>query len=188
MRATPAHILCARTGWHVTGRRAPGAFVASSLAVVRHPPHARKFAAACGALVLAVTGCGDPEEPATTLDEATAAVLADAAERLADAIEADDDCLAIAEAHGLQERAESALADGLAPPTVAAETVRVAGLLTADLTCEADEDEAADDATDDDDRRDDDGRDDDEGDGDEGDGEGDDEKGKGKGKGKAKDK
>lgn len=91
-----------------------------------------------GALVLAVAGC--TTEPAggssTELDRATAAVLADAADRLADALADDDPCRALLEADALRERAARALENGEAPASVAAETTRVVEATTADLSCD----------------------------------------------------
>lgn len=103
---------------------------------------------------MVAAGCsgGATTAPVPELDRATAAVLADAADRLAEALEEDDPCRALLEADALRERAARALEDGAAPEEVATETVRVVDATTADLTCEpvdaADETEADDGAGD----------------------------------------
>lgn len=92
------------------------------------------------------TGCS-PDPSGTPLDPATGAVLADAADRLADALAADDPCRALLEADALRERALRALEQGEAPDSVVVETARVVDATTAGLTCDAD-DEAGQDAED----------------------------------------
>lgn len=86
--------------------------------------------------VLALAGCrAEGPEPAA-LDRATGAVLADAADRLADALASDDPCRAIVEADALRERAARALETGDAPESVVDETTRVVDATTSDLSCE----------------------------------------------------
>lgn len=91
-----------------------------------------------GLLVMVAAGCsgGSAAAPAPELDRATAAVLADAADRLAEALAHDDPCRALREADALRERAARALEEGAAPEEVTTETVRVVDATTADLTCE----------------------------------------------------
>lgn len=71
-----------------------------------------------------------------SLDRAMGAVLADGADRLAEALEADDACRALLEADALRERAARALEAGDAPDDVVAETTRVVDATTFALTCE----------------------------------------------------
>jgi hypothetical protein len=89
-----------------------------------------------GLLVVGVTGCtaADPSE-AAPLDRATGAVLADAADRLASALEEGDACQAHAEVEALEARADAAHRAGEAPEEVVAETVRVARAVTAGIVC-----------------------------------------------------
>lgn len=91
-----------------------------------------------GLLIVVAAGCtaGSSESPSLELDRATAAVLADGADRLADALADDDPCRALLEADALRERAARALEEGEAPASVATETARVVDATTADLSCE----------------------------------------------------
>jgi hypothetical protein len=90
-----------------------------------------------GLLVVGVAGCtaADPPRAAAPLDRATGAVLADAAERLASALEDGDACQAHAEVDALEARADAAHRAGEAPEEVVAETVRVARAVTAGVVC-----------------------------------------------------
>lgn len=90
-----------------------------------------------GLLVVAGTACAAPGPERAVVDEAAGAVLADAAERLADALEARDGCRALEEADALRTRADAALAAGEIDPVVADETRRVAAVTTAGVHCEA---------------------------------------------------
>lgn len=90
-----------------------------------------------GLLVVAATACAAPGPEGAAVDEAAGAVLADAAERLADALEARDGCRALEEADALRTRADAALAAGQVDPAVADETRRIAAITTAGVRCEA---------------------------------------------------
>lgn len=80
-------------------------------------------------------GCTTPEA-ADDLDASTAEELAEGAERLAAALDADDSCVALTEADELERRVRAAGEAGDAPDEVVTETVRVAASLTADLRCD----------------------------------------------------
>jgi hypothetical protein len=89
-----------------------------------------------GLLVVGVAGCASEGASPVPLDRATGAVLADAADRLADALAAEEPCRALAEAEALRERADHALEVGDAPETVVTETHRVVDASTGALVCE----------------------------------------------------
>jgi hypothetical protein len=102
--------------------------------------HRRPYGAAVVGVLLAVGAAGCSSDDASAggvpLDPATGAVLADAADRLADALDSGDPCRALAEAEALEERARGAVAEEHAPETVVAEAIRVVDATTAGLTCE----------------------------------------------------
>jgi uncharacterized membrane protein YgcG len=89
-----------------------------------------------GLLALVLAGCSAEGPEPAALDRATGAVLADAADRLADALASDDPCRAVAEADALRERAARALEAGDAPESVVKETTRIVDATTVGLTCE----------------------------------------------------
>jgi hypothetical protein len=89
-----------------------------------------------GLLALGVGGCASEGASPVPLDRATGAVLADAADRLAEALAGEEPCRALAEAEALRERADRALEVGDAPETVVVETHRVVDASTAALVCE----------------------------------------------------
>jgi hypothetical protein len=102
-------------------------------------------ALAGGLLTVGLAGCVSEGATPTPLDVATGAVLADAADRLADALDADDPCRAVGEADALRERAERALEVGDAPESVVEETIRVVDATTGGLDCDLDDGDVPDD-------------------------------------------
>jgi hypothetical protein len=106
------------------------------LSTSRSPLRAAVFG---GLFVVGVTGCTAADAPqAASLDRATGAVLADAADRLASALEAGDPCRALAEVDELEARTDAARQAGEAPEEVLTEAVRVARAVTAGLVCGGD--------------------------------------------------
>jgi hypothetical protein len=143
MGATSTHIRAvgARRG-AVRPPHRPGR--SRSLPAYRHPVLSAsrsplRAAVLGGLLVVGVTGCSPAEPPqAAPLDRATGAVLADAADRLASALEAGDACQALAEVDELEARADAARQAGEAPEEVVSEAVRVARAVTAGVVCGGD--------------------------------------------------
>jgi hypothetical protein len=90
-----------------------------------------------GLLIVGGTACAAPDPEVALIDEAAGAVLADAADRLAEALEAGDGCRALEEAEALRTRADAALAAGEVDAAVADETHRIAAATTAGADCEA---------------------------------------------------
>jgi hypothetical protein len=98
------------------------------------------------ALLLLAVACAGPEEGPDVLDEQAAAALGAGADQLAAALDADDDCGAMAEADALVERAADGVEAGLVPGDVAAEIEAVADETTGDLECTGDDLDGSDDA------------------------------------------
>ena len=105
-------------------------------------------------VALLAVACATPESDDVALSEAVSEDLADGADRLAEALEAEDDCGALAEADAIERRVDAIAASGEAPETVLTETIRVVAALTVDLRCtpdDEDEDEISEDETSEDD-------------------------------------
>lgn len=87
--------------------------------------------------LLALTACGeDATQRDARLDAGTAAVLAEAADRVAARIDAGDDCGAMEEAELLFSRTREGVADGTVSPEVAREIEDVTAAVTAHLRCD----------------------------------------------------
>ena len=93
--------------------------------------------ALCAAAVVLAACTG-----ASRVDPATAAVLADRAERLADHIDADAHCEALTEADALLQMTARGVDDGAIAVGMAAEVEAVVADITTDLGCDTDDDEA----------------------------------------------
>lgn len=100
-------------------------------------PRARSaVAAALGGVLALAPGCSQSGPDRIPLDPGAAAVLADRADRVADALADGATCRALEEADALRERAVHALREGEAPESVIDETTRVVDAATADLVCD----------------------------------------------------
>ena len=95
-------------------------------------PLIRLAGAAC-ALALVAAACGGA---GAEVDQATAEVLADRADRLAVLIEAGEHCAASVEAEALHSRTRTGVDAGALPEELGAEVMAVVADLAADLHCE----------------------------------------------------
>ncbi|MTV24979.1 hypothetical protein FTX61_06050 [Nitriliruptoraceae bacterium ZYF776] len=93
-----------------------------------------------GVLAGALSACGTGDEAgAHALDPTVAALLADSADRAAQAVDAEDHCAALVELDALGARADESQTAGQLPGDVASELERVATAVRGDLACEDDE-------------------------------------------------